>query len=312
VDSHQTHRHYHPEWLTKIVNCYKKVAVLSTPSAKARYGIRVLGGATPSIARLIEFHRLLGGTSVDTVQTYIIDKSKLFREGLRRLLPDREFPVCGEASSLEEAAADVAKRRPQVVLLEYPYGFQGGRQLDILAHEGGRPKVVVLAEKLSGEWLRRSLGAGIDGFLLKDLSSTALLQSLRLVLTGEKVFPSELAPLLIEGQVLGGEEHDTAGDLKSLSARELHVLQALVHGYSNKVIARDLKIAEATVKVHLKSVLKKLNVRNRTQAAVWALNSGLSLAGDEGLTTEGLAVPIPAASQAALQAPMNGSVRNHS
>jgi two-component system nitrate/nitrite response regulator NarL len=120
------------------------------------------------------------------------------------------------------------------------------------------------------------LDAGLDGYLLSDLSPAALVQSLQLVLLGEKVFPTSLAALLVSG--LTDNVVTMPGGGRGLSEREGQILRFLVHGESNKMIANHLGITEATVKVHLKTVLRKIGALNRTQAAIWALNNGLDQA----------------------------------
>lgn len=211
------------------------------------------------------------------IETYLIDNCKIFREGLKRLLPEEEFAICGEADSLDRAMAEWGNTCPAgLVLAEYPDESPDPlAQLELRDHEGHAPKVVVFAARMNCDWLRRALAGGADGFLLKDTSSDTLVASLRLVLAGAKVMPTDLADYLVSGQGLGGDESAINRDLNALSNRERHVLQGLVLGQSNKLIARNLQIAEGTVKVHLKGVLKKLHLSNRTQAAIWALNNGL-------------------------------------
>jgi two-component system nitrate/nitrite response regulator NarL len=122
--------------------------------------------------------------------------------------------------------------------------------------------------------MTNAIQAGADAYLMKDISVDALIQSLRLVMMGEKVFPSHLAALLISGKAGGTVSVDGAASRKGLSQREMQILQCLLNGDSNKMIANRIGITEATIKVHLKSVLRKINASNRTQAAIWALNNG--------------------------------------
>ena len=107
------------------------------------------------------------------------------------------------------------------------------------------------------------------------MAPEALIQSLQLVTLGEKVFPTNLATMLLDMNA-PGPQHSIGG----LSPREQEILQALVTGASNKLIAIRLGITEATVKVHLKTLLRKIDVNNRTQAAIWAMNNGFSASGD--------------------------------
>jgi two-component system, NarL family, nitrate/nitrite response regulator NarL len=217
---------------------------------------------------------------MERIDTYLIDRSRIFREGLKKLLPESEFNVVGEADAIGEATSRFGQLHSGIVLTEYPAPETDEvALLESLGPRGNGLRRVVFAPKMNCDWLRKALAAGADGFLLKEMSFDALLLSLRLVLAGAKVMPSELSALIADGRLAADEEAAGAPDLSCLSDRERHVLQALVQGHSNKIIARELQIAEGTVKVHLKGVLKKLNLRNRTQAAVWALNSGIGTAG---------------------------------
>ena len=111
--------------------------------------------------------------------------------------------------------------------------------------------------------------------MLKDMSADSLERALGLVMTGEKVMPTQLATLLINGKLSPYDMPTTGRKLRGLSEREIQILCCLVDGGANKVIANQLGITEATVKVHLKGILKKINMANRTQAAIWALKNGL-------------------------------------
>jgi two-component system, NarL family, nitrate/nitrite response regulator NarL len=114
------------------------------------------------------------------------------------------------------------------------------------------------------------------GYLLKNMSADALHQSLRLVLLGEKVFPTDLAHLLISDRLTARNEAVQGDHVNGLSDREMQILGYLTSGAQNKQIANDLQISDGTVKVHLKAILKKIGVQNRTQAALWALSQGMT------------------------------------
>jgi two-component system nitrate/nitrite response regulator NarL len=148
------------------------------------------------------------------------------------------------------------------------------------AYPGAR--IVVLADDLTVDALREAMNGGADGFLMKDVSPEALVQSLELIMLGEKVFPTNLASMLLDLS----NAPSPLNSVRGLSPREQEILQALVTGASNKMIAIKLGITEATVKVHLKTLLRKIDVHNRTQAAIWAVNNGFSA--EDGMPTRGL------------------------
>lgn len=226
------------------------------------------------------------------VNTLLIGRNRLFLEGLKSLLRGSSFDVCGElpcVGSLDENDLDDS---PELVLIELRGDsaelVQDLRQLreDI----PGTP-IVVLTDERDPRTLASCLNAGADAFLLKDISLEALIYSLKLAMLGQKVMPTDLAASLINGAA-GLQPMDGRGvESYGLSDREMEILRCLVNGDANKVIANRLHITEATVKVHMKSLLRKIKAGNRTQAAIWALNHGVT----PGLPfVKDTAIPAPA------------------
>lgn len=204
-----------------------------------------------------------------------IDRNQLFREGLRRILDDSPFYVSFEASSFPDGASQLVAQKPGIVIIDTDGYGEILPELMLSARSVAvPPRVVVLTNAVAIPRLASALSAGVDGYLLKDMSAEALKQSLRLVMMGEKVFPTDLADLLINNRFVtqnGGATERSS----TLSDRETEILACLVNGHSNKAIANRLQITEGTVKVHLKGVLKKIHAQNRTQAAIWALQHGI-------------------------------------
>lgn len=215
---------------------------------------------------------------MDTVSVFHIDPNQLFREGLRQLLRDSNFNMAGQAKSLTEGLRQIAAESPSIVIIDIN-GDDGILTvlMDGLEELSPKPRVVVLTEGFCLASLTAALCVGIDGYLLKNMSPTAFEQSLNLVLTGEKVFPTDLAHLLVNNRFVAKSNGNGAGKSNggSLSERESEILSYLVNGHSNKSIANALNLTEGTVKVHLKTILKKIHVSNRTQAAIWALRNGI-------------------------------------
>src|SRR5689334_364090 len=203
-------------------------------------------------------------------RTILIEPNRLFRQGLKHLLSGTRFEVDAEFNAVELAcsAAETAGM-PDLVISGQPVRDEAG--LRALREAFPTARIVVLADELSIDVLRAAMGGGADGFLSKSVSPEALIQSLQLVMLGEKVFPTNLAAMLLDMTAAG-----PLNSVRGLSPREQEILQALVTGASNKVIAYKLGITEATVKVHLKTLLRKLDVNNRTQAAIWAMNNGFT------------------------------------
>jgi two-component system nitrate/nitrite response regulator NarL len=206
-------------------------------------------------------------------RTILIEPNRLFREGLKHLLSGTRFEVGAEFNTVDLALA-AAETAETVDLVITGQPVTDDADLRALREAFPTARIVVLADALSVDVLRAAMGGGADGFLIKTVSPEALIQSLQLILLGEKVFPTTLAPMLLD-MTAAGPQHSVRG----LSPREREILQLLVTGASNKLIATRLGITEATVKVHLKTLLRKIDVNNRTQAAIWAMNNGVTANG---------------------------------
>ena len=217
---------------------------------------------------------------METIKTFVVDRMKLNREGFRHLFANTSFEVIGEASDLVELAQAIeCGRRVDCAVLDVDPGNVTAFELIARARQLlPDARIVGLTSQSSATVLHQAFAAGANGLLHRDISGQALLESLRLVMSGEKVFPSALISTLLYGTVTSNAPKaalSTNTEVK-LSQRELEVLQALGNGRSNKQIANLLDINEATVKAHFKNIQRKLKVINRTQAAIWALNAGLS------------------------------------
>jgi two-component system, NarL family, nitrate/nitrite response regulator NarL len=212
-------------------------------------------------------------------RTVLIEPSCLFRQGLKHLLADTRFAVEVEFSTIEQAVGDTVASG--LVIIGKARTEPG--DLQQLREAYSEARIVVLASDLTVDALRDAMNAGADGFLMNDVSPEALLQSLELVMLGEKVFPTNLAAMLLDLSNAPSPLNSVRG---VMTPREHEILQALVTGSSNKMIANRLGITEATVKIHLKTLLRKIDVNNRTQAAIWAVNNGFSA--DGAVPTRGL------------------------
>jgi two-component system nitrate/nitrite response regulator NarL len=225
---------------------------------------------------------------------FLIAANGLFRDGLRRIFSNSSFTLIHETPSIEGALPLIESLQPSLMLVDLPNGreVQTERMGQILA-AAPRVRIVVLTEAIQGNRLADALSAGVDGYLLKSISVEALHQSLRLVLLGEKVFPTELAHLLTNGRIMLRSNNGSVGNFNGLSDREMQILRCLANGAQNKQIAQQLEISDGTVKVHLRAILKKIRAQNRTQAAVWAMNHRAGL----GISVEQHAPPRKWAAQ---------------
>jgi len=211
------------------------------------------------------------------VNTLLIGRNRLFLEGLKSLLRGSPFDARSEASGVAELDLFDDDEAPELVLIELR-GEVSELVQDIKLLKEGLPgvPVVVLTDDRDPCTLAACLNAGAEAYLLKDISLEALIHSLKLALLGQKVMPTELAMALINGAAGAPAVNGRSIEHYGLSDREMEILRCLVNGDANKVIANRLEITEATVKVHMKSLLRKIKAANRTQAAIWALNQGLA------------------------------------
>lgn len=212
----------------------------------------------------------------------LVGPDKLCRAGLRSLFEGSPFTVIAESTDGDAFGApakfDVV---PDIALVEMREGAAPVlKVIERLEKVFPDIPVVVLRDTICLGTLAACLGAGASGFLTKDITRDALLRSLELVILGETVFPTHLAGLLAQGIRRRRLAHVSNDGNNGLSEREIEILQCLLMGESNKMIANRLNITEATIKVHIRSVLRKIRVTNRTQAAIWAYSRGYLPAGD--------------------------------
>jgi two-component system, NarL family, nitrate/nitrite response regulator NarL len=223
------------------------------------------------------------------VTTVLVDPNELFREGLRRVLANTRFRVKRLGCLLDEVRLRMPRSSGSVLVLLGTTGSLGSLTLDISRFRATNPdiRLVVLGDNCEREDISQAFYAGANGYLSKTASCEALTKSLELVMLGASVLSAEAARRVfgsddirskaIRSEALTPENDKWLENQKNLSEREMSIVYCLMSGESNKLIARKYGIAEATVKVHIKAILRKISVKNRTQAAVWA-HHNLSIA----------------------------------
>jgi len=217
---------------------------------------------------------------VTPVRIVIADDQALFREGLRTLLSTRvEVDVVGEAANGEELLAMIERVHPAVVLMDLQMPVMDGIQATAKLRER-RPDISVLALTTFDDdaSLFGALRAGAAGYLLKDVSSDTLVSAITAAARGESFLQSTITGRVVEAFARLMESGGTRAEalVMPLSPREREILAILGSGASNKEIADRLFLAEGTVKNHVTSILTKLDVRDRTQAALRARQLGLA------------------------------------
>ncbi len=216
---------------------------------------------------------------MNPIRILLVDDQTLFREGLRTLLSvQTDMLVVGEAAHGEEALSQAGLLVPDVVLMDLRMPVLDGVAATRRLHrEQPACRVIVLTTFDDDEYIFEGLRAGAVGYLLKDAPSEKLCEAIRAAARGESFLqPSVAAKVVAEFARLTNKYQPYASSQPTnLSERELEILSLVARGASNKEIASSLFIAEGTVKNHVTNILVKLDVRDRTQAALKAKALGL-------------------------------------
>jgi NarL family two-component system response regulator LiaR len=209
------------------------------------------------------------------IRILVVDDHEIVRKGIRALLSTkRDIKVVGEAGDGESAIAQARELKPDVILmdLEMPK-LDGVQAIKAIAAAIAAPRILVLTSFSDDEKVFSAIKAGALGYLLKDSGPNELLQAIRQVNRGEpSLDPSVARKVLAE---FSGPPREKQGPAR-LTAREIEILQSVAQGRSNKDIAGLLFISEETVHTHVSSILGKLHVASRTQAALYALKEGIA------------------------------------
>ena len=212
----------------------------------------------------------------DRLRVVIVDDHTLFRSGLSELLERRGIDVCAAVGDGEEGCRLAAELAPDVVLLDLRMPeLDGLSVLDRIAALDLGCAVVMLTTSSDERDLVTSLRSGARGYLLKDMEPEHLVDALAAVVEGETVVAPEMTSVLAKVVKGGTAESDHPDRFYALTPREFEILRHLSEGRSNKEIARELGITDGTVKLHVRSILRKLEVRSRVEAAVIAVEERL-------------------------------------
>lgn len=205
------------------------------------------------------------------VRVLVIDDHPLFRRGVRQLMGLEDgFEVVGEASSGPEGIELLQELQPDLVLLDLNMeGMDGTQVLQALRASGCTAKVAMLTVSDQEQDLVTALRSGADGYLLKDTEPEELLIQLRQIVAGRLILTEGLSEHL--ARAMRTKDEPQSVDQPRFTPREKEVLDLIAEGLNNKQIARRLDLSEGTVKVHVKHLLKKLGLRSRLEAALWAV-----------------------------------------
>lgn len=211
---------------------------------------------------------------METIKVMIADDHSMIREGIKQLLEfDGSIKVVAEASNGIECLEKLGYYDPEVLLLDINMPEKNG--IDVLRQmkaEDSKIKVLILTVHNEMEYLTSAVEIGVDGYILKDSESAELKKAIRAVRDGENYIQPNLIPALNRHLL----NRDTDKDkIFSLTNRELEVLVQVANGMFNKEIATNLNISERTVKNHISNIFKKIDVSDRTQAAVFAIKNNI-------------------------------------
>jgi DNA-binding NarL/FixJ family response regulator len=222
-----------------------------------------------------------GPASLSRLRVVLVEENALLRAGLRAALLAFGITVAGEALDVDEAVALVSQLSPAAVIIGLPAkrgcGIEATRRLSAVAPT---TPVMVLADSTEPEDVTAAIMAGARGYMLKDAQQEAIAGAVRAVASGDSVVSSSIASHLLDrirnGTIENGEGESGSKLRDTLTDREIEVLKLVAAGRKNSEIARALNISPSTVKNHAASILAKLSLDNRVQAAVYAVRCGIA------------------------------------
>jgi DNA-binding NarL/FixJ family response regulator len=201
------------------------------------------------------------------INILIADDHALIRQGLKKLIEmEKDMKVIAEVSNGEEAYRITREIMPDIILMDINMpGFNGIKAAKMLKKENSNTKIIFLTIYDDREYLIEAFKIGVEGYVLKDADSDELIKAIRIVKNGG---------IYIQPSLLNVVKNVEKNDLrKDLTKRELEILSLIAKGYTNKDIAENLYLSEKTVKNHVYNIFKKLDVKDRTQAAIYLIKN---------------------------------------
>lgn len=210
------------------------------------------------------------------ISVMLVDDHDLIREGIKQILElEDDIDVIGQANNGEDAIQEAVEYNPNVILLDINMPKMNG--IDVLRRLkdlGVRSRVIMLTIHDDREYILETMKIGADGYILKDSDAESLVRAIRDVSRGQTYVQPSIASLLAE-RGMGNEEDEDFQKVNALTKREYEVLTLIAEGLSNKNIADKLYISEKTVKNHVSSIFRKIEVNDRIQAAIFAFKNDI-------------------------------------
>lgn len=214
------------------------------------------------------------------IRILIVDDHTLVREGFAKMLElEPSFEVVGQSSSARDALEKSRALQPDIVLMDIKLpGINGIEATKMIKKDHPDIEVIILSMYDEEEYVLESVKAGATGYVLKDISQDELFNAIKVVHSGGSLIQPGLARKVLKEFAHLAKDHPQGGKtgaMKELSEREIEVLQCVSEGKSNKEVAEQLSISEKTVKAHLRTIFRKLEVSDRAQAVAEAMRRGL-------------------------------------
>jgi len=212
-----------------------------------------------------------------TIRVLIADDHNMVRQGIKQLLElEKDIVVIAQASNGEEAIRLAREYKPDVILMDINMpGINGLQAIKELKQDSYVYRIIVLTIHEDREYLFKTLQMGAEGYVLKDAEPSVLVEAIRSVYKGQSYIQPNMTKELVK-EFNRVTLHDKGkSEENTLTPREIEVLQLIAEGMINKEIAKQLYISEKTVKNHVSNIFKKLNVADRTQAAIYAFKNNI-------------------------------------
>jgi len=214
----------------------------------------------------------------DKISVLIADDHPLIRQGLKQVLElEKDIFVIAQACNGDEAIQFAREYNPDVILMDINMpGINGLQAIKRIKEENIGSKIIVLTIHEDREYLFKTIQMGAVGYVLKDAETTVLVEAIRSVYSGQSYIQPNMTTELVKEFNRITMNEKKKNDKNTLTAREIEVLKLIAEGLINKEIAKKLYISEKTVKNHLSNIFRKLNVSDRTQAAIYAVKHNIT------------------------------------
>jgi len=212
------------------------------------------------------------------IRVFIADDHALIRQGLKRVIEfESDIAVVGDGENGQESLDQIVLLKPDIILLDFHMPDMTGLEvLKALKEKGIDSKAVMLTVADDRKTLLECIQFGAEGYILKDSDITDIVSAIREVYKGESYIDKRLVKLLVETFTEHSEEDELANMFSELTDRELDVLKSISEGMTNKEVAQTLFLSEKTVKNYASSLFRKLGVKDRVQATLYAINNNLA------------------------------------